>query len=189
MNNTVPKLNHFASLIVYDHRLEKRSQKKLNDVNDFKNSNINAKEMITYFKDQNPKSKTQFENYKTLASILEAVHTVFYNAATTNSAILTVAGVRLVVIPLSSAVSYALSLCYLVIQKKTLKRYDKYKKQKEKDHKTIKSFDDFFREILRGKKRNLYKVEWVSPIIIFTKLKFLVIEQNTLKNIEPRTVL
>ena len=37
--------------------LEQRSEKKINDVNSFNNHINNIKEMITYFKDKNNKSK------------------------------------------------------------------------------------------------------------------------------------
>ena len=37
--------------------LEQRLEKKFNDVNSFNNSINNIKEMITYFKDKNHKSK------------------------------------------------------------------------------------------------------------------------------------
>ena len=37
--------------------LEKRVEKRLNDVNSFNNHIINIKEMIKYFKDKNHKSK------------------------------------------------------------------------------------------------------------------------------------
>ena len=37
--------------------LEKRLEKKINDVNSFNNHINNIKEMITYFKDKNNKSK------------------------------------------------------------------------------------------------------------------------------------
>ena len=39
--------------------LEKRLEKKINDVNSFNNHVINIKEMITYFKDKNHKSKKE----------------------------------------------------------------------------------------------------------------------------------
>ena len=37
--------------------IEQRLEKKINDVNSFKNSVNNIREMITYFKDKNNKSK------------------------------------------------------------------------------------------------------------------------------------
>ena len=40
--------------------LEKRLEKIINDVNSFKNHVNNIKEMITYFKDKNHKSKKKY---------------------------------------------------------------------------------------------------------------------------------
>ena len=41
--------------------LEQRLEKKLNDVNSFNNHINNIKEMITYFKDKNNKSKKKYK--------------------------------------------------------------------------------------------------------------------------------
>ena len=41
--------------------LEQRIEKKLNDVNSFDNHINNIKEMITYFKDKNNKSKKKIQ--------------------------------------------------------------------------------------------------------------------------------
>ena len=49
--------------------LEKRLEKKINDVNSFNNHINNIKEMITFFKDKNNKSKKKYKNYKTLNTI------------------------------------------------------------------------------------------------------------------------
>ena len=49
------RLNPSAPLEKFD--LEQRLEKKLNDVNSFKNSSNNIKEMITYFKDRNNKAE------------------------------------------------------------------------------------------------------------------------------------
>ena len=43
--------------------LEKRLEKKLNDVNSFNNYINNIKEMITYFKDKNNKSEKIYKTY------------------------------------------------------------------------------------------------------------------------------
>ena len=45
--------------------LEKRLEKKINDVNSFINHVNNIEEMITYFKDKNHESKKKYKNYKT----------------------------------------------------------------------------------------------------------------------------
>ena len=44
--------------------LEKRSEKKINDVNSFNNHINNIKELITYFKDRNHKSKKNIKIIK-----------------------------------------------------------------------------------------------------------------------------
>ena len=44
--------------------LERRLEKKLNDVNSFNNSNNNIKEMFTFFKDKENKSKKNKEILK-----------------------------------------------------------------------------------------------------------------------------
>ena len=44
-----------------DINLEQRLEKKLNDVNSFNNHINNIKEMITYFKDRNNKSKKKYK--------------------------------------------------------------------------------------------------------------------------------
>ena len=54
--------------------LEERLEQKLNDVNSFNNSINNIKEMITYFKDKNNKSKKRYRNFETLNTILESVN-------------------------------------------------------------------------------------------------------------------
>ena len=59
--------------------LEQRLEKKLNDVNIFNNHIINNKEMITYFKDKNNKSKKRSKNYKTLNTVVEPVDSIVIN--------------------------------------------------------------------------------------------------------------
>ena len=44
--------------------LEKRLEKKINDVNSFNYNMNNIKEMITYFKDRNNKSKRDIKNIR-----------------------------------------------------------------------------------------------------------------------------
>ena len=70
--------------------LERRLEKKLNDVNSFNNSVNNIKEMITYFKDKNHKSKKKYKNYKTLNTVLESVDTIVIIAAMSTSITLSV---------------------------------------------------------------------------------------------------
>ena len=73
--------------------LEKRLEKKINDVNSFINHVNNIKEMITYFKDKNHKSKKKYKNYKTLNAVLESVDGIVIIAATSTSITLSITGI------------------------------------------------------------------------------------------------
>ena len=52
-----------------DQDLEKRLKKKFNDVYSFINHINNNKEIITYFKDKNHKSKKKCEKYFTIRTL------------------------------------------------------------------------------------------------------------------------
>ena len=60
MEKTTDRLHPSAPLEKDD--LEQRLEKKLNDVNSFKNSINNIKEMITIFKDKNHKIIKRYKN-------------------------------------------------------------------------------------------------------------------------------
>ena len=97
--------------------LEKRLEKKINDVNSFNNHINNIKEMITYFKDENHKSKKKYKNYKTLNTILESVDSIVINAATSTSTTLSVTGIGLIVLPISAGVACTISLGNKILHK------------------------------------------------------------------------
>ena len=52
----------YPSVPLEKKELEQRLEKKINDVNSFNNYINNIKEMITYFKDKNNKSKQRYKN-------------------------------------------------------------------------------------------------------------------------------
>ena len=79
--------------------LEKRLEKKINAVNSFINHVDNIKEMITYFKDKNHKSKKRYKNDKTLNTVLEPVDSIIIIGATSTSITLSVTGVGLNILP------------------------------------------------------------------------------------------
>ena len=147
--------------------LEKRLEKRINDINSFNNHISNIKEMITYFKDKNNKSKKRYKNYKTLNTILETVDSIVIFAATSTSITLSITGVGLIILPISASVACALSLGNKVLHKIIINKYNKYKKQYERDQNTIKSFDKLYRKSLQD---NLIdKNEYQSLCNIFTK--------------------
>ena len=108
--------------------LEKRLEKKINDVNSFNNHISNIKEMITHFKDKNHKSKKRSKNYKTLNTVLESVDSIVIIGDTSTSITLSVIGIGLIVLPISAGIACALSLSNKVLPKLIINRYNKYKK-------------------------------------------------------------
>ena len=147
--------------------LEQRLEKKTNDVNSFNNHINNIKEMITYFKDKNNKSKKRYKNYKTLNKILESVDSIVIIAATSISITLSITGVGLIILPISAAVACTLSLGNKILHKIIINKYNKYKKQYEKDQNTIKSFDKLYRKSLQD--NVIDKNEHESLCNVFTK--------------------
>ena len=147
--------------------LEKRLEKKINDVNSFNNHINNIKEMITYFKDKNNKSKKKYKNYKTLNTILESADTIVIIGASSTSITLSITGVGLIILPISAGVACALSLGNKVLHKLIINKYNKYKKQYERDQNTIKSFDKLYRKSLQD--NVIDKTEYDSLCNIFTR--------------------
>ena len=147
--------------------LEKRLEKKVNDVNSFNNHINNIEEMITYFKDKNNKSKKRYKNYKTLNTILESVDSIVIIAATSTSITLSITGVGLIVLNISAGIACTLSLGNKVLHKLILNKYNKYKKQYERDQNTIKSSDKLNRKSLQD--NVIDKNEYESLCNIFTK--------------------
>ena len=147
--------------------LEKRLEKKINDVNSFNNHINNIKEMITYFKDRNHKSEKRYKNYKILNTVLESVDSIVIIAATSTSITLSITGVGLIILPISAGVACALSLGNKILHKIIINKYNKYKKQYERDQNTIKSFDKLYRKSLQD--NVIDKNEYESLCNIFTK--------------------
>ena len=147
--------------------LEKRLENKINDVNSFNNHVNNIKEMITYFKDKNHKSKKRYKKYKTITTILKSFDTFVIIATTSSSITLSLTGIGLIAIPISTASACALSIGNKVIYEMIINNYNKYKKQYEKDQQTIKSFDKLYRKSLQD--NVIDKTEYESLCNIFTK--------------------
>ena len=121
--------------------LEKRLEKKIKDVNSFNNQINNIKELITYFKDKNNKSKKKYKNYKTVNTVLESIDRMVIIGATSTSVTLSVTGVGFIILPISAGIACTFSLGNKVLHKLIRNKYNKYKKQYERDQQTIKSFD------------------------------------------------
>ena len=166
MEQKTQKLNPSAPLLE-NIDLEQRLEKKLNDVNSFNNHINNIKEMITYFKDKNNKSKKKYKKYKTLTTILKSFDTIVIIATTSSSITLSVTGIGLIAIPISSATAWGLSITNKVLYEIFMQKYNKYKNLYEKDQQTIKSFDKLYRKSLQDNMTD--RNEYESLCNIFTK--------------------
>ena len=147
--------------------LEKRLEKKINDVNSFNNHISNIKEMITYFKDKNNKSKKRYKNYKTLNTVLESIDSIVIITSTSTSITLSVSGIGLIVLPVAAGIACSLSLGNKILHRLIINKYNKYKKQYERDQNTIKSFDKLYRKSLQD--NVIDKTEYENLCNIFTR--------------------
>ena len=105
--------------------------------------------MITYFEDKNNKLKKKYKNYKTLNTVLESVDSIVIIAATSTSITLSITGIGLSILPISAGITCTLSLGNKMLHKLIINKYNKYKKQYERDQNTIKSFDKLYRKSLQ----------------------------------------
>ena len=147
--------------------LEQKLEKKINDVISFNNHVNNIKEMISYFKDKNHKSKKIYKNYKTLNTILESIDSIVIIGPTSTSITLAVTGVGLIILPISAGIACTLSLGKKNLHKFIINKYNKYKKLYERDQNTIKSFDKLYRKSLQD--NVIDKIEYNSLCNIITK--------------------
>ena len=147
--------------------LEKRLEKKINDVNSFNTHVNNIKEMIAYFKDKNRKSKKRYKNYKTLNTKLESVDSIVIIGATSTSITLSITGTGLIILPILAGIACTLSLGNKVLHNLIINKYNKYKKQYERDQQAIKSFEKIYRKSLQD--NVVDKTEYESLCNMFTK--------------------
>ena len=142
---TTPTLKvHLTAPLEKNIDAEQRLEKKLNDVNSFNNHINNIKEMISYFKDKNNKSKQRLKNYKTLNTILESIESIVIIGAMSTSITPSVSGIGLIILPISAGIASGLSLGNKVLHKLIINNYNKYKTLNEKDQQTLKSLDKLY---------------------------------------------
>ena len=105
--------------------------------------------MITNFKYKNNKSKKKYQNFKTLTFILKSFVTFVIIGTSSSSIGLSITGIGLIAIPISTATTCGLMFNNKVIYEIIINKYNKYKRQYEKDQQTNKSFDNFYRKSLQ----------------------------------------
>ena len=157
----------YPSALLENIDLEQRLEKKINDVNSFNNHINNIKEMIIYLKHRNNKYKKKYKNFKTLNAILESVDSIVIFGATSTSITLTITGIGLIILPILAGIACTLSLGNKVLHKLIINKYNKNKKQYERDQQTIKSFDNLYRKSLQD--NIIDRTEYDSLCNLFTK--------------------
>ena len=100
-------------------------------------------------------------------TVLESVDSIVIIAATSTSITLSVAGIGLIILPISAGIACTLSLGNKILHKLIINKYNKYEKQYERDQQTIKSFDILYRKSLQD--NVIDKTEYDSLCKIFTK--------------------
>ena len=100
-------------------------------------------------------------------TVSESVDSIVIIAATSTSITLSVTGVELIILPISAGIACTLSLGNKILHKLIIKKYNKYKKQYEKDQNTIKSFYKLYKKSLQD--NVIDKTEYDSLCNIFTK--------------------
>ena len=83
--------------------------------------------MITNFKDKKNKSKKKYKNHETLNTILEFVDGVVIIGATSTYITLSITGVCMINLPISTGIACTLSLGNKVLHKIIINNYNKYK--------------------------------------------------------------
>ena len=104
---------------------------------------------------------------KTITTILKSFDTFVIIATTSSSNTLSLTGIGLIVIPISTASVCALSIGNKVLYGVIIDKYKKHKKEYEKDQNTIKSFHKLYRRSLQD--NVIDKTEHESLCNIFTK--------------------
>ena len=80
-----------------------------------------------------------------LNTLLKSFDTIVIVATKSSSNTLSVMGIGLIEIPISTAISCGLTIRKNLIHEIVMQKYIKYKKQYEEDQQTIKTFDKFYR--------------------------------------------
>ena len=140
--------------------------------------------MITDFKDENKKSKKKCKNYKTLNTRLESLDSIVIIGATSTSITLPITDIGLIILPISAGIACTLSLGNKVLHKIFINKYNKYKKQYERDQQTIESFDKLYKKSLQDNIIDKTEYEGFCKILInmLTKTKMNLFYKHEHKN-------
>ena len=150
-----------------DNDLEERIAKKFNDANNFNNSKRSIREMVTYLKDKNKKSKKKCRKHKMLTTIIKSFDTIGFFATSTSSIKLSVTGIGVFAMPISTVTACGLSIDKKLIYEIVMQKINKYIEQYQKVQQTKKYFDKLNRKSIKD--NVVEKNGFESQCNIFTK--------------------
>ena len=105
--------------------------------------------MVTCFLDEKNKSKKKCEKYEKLTTKLKSFNTFVIIATTSSFITLSHTGIGLKAIPISTATACGLSIGNKITFAIIITKYDKQKKQYQRDQQTIKCSDKLYRKSLQ----------------------------------------
>ena len=100
---------------------EKRLEKKTNDVKSLNSSLHDNKELITFFKEKSQTSKNENKNYETVNKTKKSLDSIVINGATLTWMILSITGIRMIVVPLFAGIVCCLALGNKLLSKSVIK--------------------------------------------------------------------
>ena len=83
-------------------------------------------------------------------TVIESVDSIVIIGATSTSITLSITGIGLIILPISAGIACTLSLGNKVLHKLIINKYNKDKKQYERDQRTKKSVDKLYRKSLQN---------------------------------------
>ena len=116
-------------------------------------------------KEKNNKSKKKYKKYKTTTTLLKSFDTFVIIATTSSCITLSLTGIDFIAIPISNATACGLSIGNKLLYEMIINKYNKYKKQYEKDQQIINSFDKLYKKTLQDDIIDKNEYESVSKIL------------------------
>ena len=107
------------------------------------------------------------KKYRTITALLKSFDTFVIVATTSSCITLSLSGIGLIVIPISTVTACGLSIAIKLLYEIIINKYNKHKKQYEIDEQNIKSFAKLYRKILQD--NIIDKNEYENLCTIFTK--------------------
>ena len=125
MEQETTKVYPCSPLLTPDQDLEQRPEKKVNDAISFNNSTNNIKEINTYFKDKNHKSRKKCKKCEMLTTILKSIDTNVNISSSSCSIVISNPEIGLLIVPISTGIACKLTISNEEIYEIIMQKYNK----------------------------------------------------------------